>query len=134
MEKFMIYYEPIIEEKEGNIKSFTYSIEPIENEYKLKIVEEYYNEEGTVSKIKIKEYDKNIKEIIDVINSINFDIKLDTSNSEGLVIIKYGEKKIISNSLTTVSSILNIFNINKFLQMNIKELQTVQNIKETVKI
>ena len=126
MEKFMIYYEPIAEEKEGNIKSFTYSVEPIDNEYKLKIVEEYYNEEGNINKIKVKNYKKNIKDILDKINSINFNIKIDSSDSKGLLIIKYGDNKIVSNNLKNVDSIISMFNINNYLNMNINELQKVK--------
>lgn len=132
MEKFMIYYEPITKEKEGNIKSFTYVAEPIGNEYKLKVVEEIYSKEGNVNKLKVKEIYENVENVLKAIKSINFNLSIDTSKNEGLVIIKYGEKKIVANNLDSVSTIIDMFKIKDILTLTSEEFLNMKNLKKLV--
>lgn len=134
MEKFMIYYEPITKEEEGDIKSFTYVAEPVENEYKVKVVEEFYSKDGTINKFKIKEMYKNVENIMEAIKTINFDLDIDNSKNEGLVIIKYGDKKIVSNNLDSVSTIIDMFKVKDILTLTAEEFVKMKNLKKLVSI
>ena len=131
MEKFMIYYEPENNEKEGELKSFTYVAEPVGKEFKLKVVEEIYTNEGT-EKFKLKEMHNNLDEIFKKIKEINFNIKTNTKERDGVIIIKYGENKLVSNSLKSVSSIIDKFKVKELLNMTSKELLEIKNLKEFV--
>lgn len=131
MEKFMIYYEPENDEKEGELKSFTYVAEPVGQEFKLKVVEEIYTTEGT-EKFKVKEMHNNLDEIFNKIKEINFNIKTKTTERDGVIIIKYGENKLVANSLKSVASIIDKFKVKELLRMTSSELLEIKNLKEFV--
>lgn len=127
MDKFKFYYEP---KGEFDIKSFTISIEEDENKrYKVKVLKEIF-ENGEVRKIKIKEVYDEIEKILEKINSIDFD-KERNKNGENPVVVKYGEKRIETNSLDEISDICDLFKVNELLSNYIEEIDNIKEFLES---
>ena len=132
MDRFQIYY------KEKNKNVHTYNITRISKEtntYKLKVIlEEFDSKTLSYNKYKMKEFKIGVEDILNKINSIDFNKNYIANISDNLAYcqISFGDKKIAVNDIELIREYLDLFKFLEICQITKNEYKYVKDIEEYV--
>ncbi len=132
MNKFQIYYEP----KKSETRSFTLAISRLnetDDTYKFKIIKEVKN--GLkVDTYKIKEFHIGVKEVLNKIAQIDFEKEYDSYKNGAMYYISVDDKSITTNNKEQIQYILDLFQFDELLSINVIQYPQIKDVYEFVKL
>lgn len=131
MEKFQIYYEP----KRSDVRSFTLAISRLnetDDTYKFKIIKEI-KKDITVETYKIKEFHIGVKEIVEKIAQIDFDVDYDfDKEGKEMYYISADDKSIKATNKEQIQYILDLFQFDDLYNINVIQYPQIKDVYEFV--
>lgn len=132
--KFIIYYTPDKEDM-PDIVSITLAFSRINEEYnvyKKKLIVEKIDENGNVKKHTMTEMHTGVSELLQKIESVDFDKPYDkiTDADEERIFIQYGDKKIYTPNIDQLFETLSLFDFWLLVEIPCEHFDIIKDMSE----